>query len=60
VPTKTHSRDPRTMSAQERLDEASSILARGLVRYLDAAENSKTSADKPIKNTHERALYEWT
>ena len=51
MPTKTHPRDPRTMSAQERLDEASSILASGLVRYLDAVENSKTSADKPIKNT---------
>tara|TARA_B100000780_G_C20659942_1_gene262770 strand:- start:172 stop:294 length:123 start_codon:yes stop_codon:yes gene_type:complete len=40
------------MSAQERLDEAASILVRGLARYLDAVENSKTSAEKPMNNTH--------
>jgi len=47
----THTRDPSTMSAQERLDEAASILARGLVRYLGETENSKISANNPTKRS---------
>ena len=47
----THTRDPSTMSAQERLDEAASILARGLVRYLGAIECNKISANKPTKRS---------
>ena len=45
-------RDPCTMSAQERLDEAASILARGLVRYLGETESSEISVNKPTKRSH--------
>jgi len=56
MPPTTHSRDPHTMSSEERLDEAVSILARGLVRYLDAVENNKTSTGKPEKHPLESPL----
>ena len=47
----THTRDPSTMSVQERLDEAATILARGLVRYLGAIECNKISTNKPTKRS---------
>ena len=46
-----HTRNPRTMSALERLDEAASILARGLVRYLGETESSEISVNKPTKRS---------
>ena len=47
----TPTRDPSAMSAQERLGEAASILARGLVRYLGETESSEISATKPTKRS---------
>jgi len=56
MPPTTHSRDPRTMESEERLDEAASILARGLVRYLDAVVINKVSSCKSKKHPPESPL----